>query len=314
MKIRDIIKEEDSIVSKISNAISDLFSPDGDETKNTDDSKPITPPISGGLAKRKRGVQIMDVQKALVALGYNDQSNVDGIYGPKTANAVKKFQKDVGLTVDGDAGPITVRAINKALNTAGKDIELSKPEELAPRSGPRARQIAQPLATDSVTQGKVGEVLDLIAQYESGGDYNIVNGGSRLRLTDMTVAEVIREQRNWRSWRGAASSAAGRYQYIRSTLIWVTEQMGMNVERKKFDEQTQDEICIYDLRYRCELDQWLSGSISNERFLNKLSRVWAAIPNTGTGLSTYQGVANNQAGVSVGDAVARLDQIQQARA
>lgn len=273
-------------------------------------NEPITPPLSGGLAKRKRGVQIMDVQKALNVLGYNDESNIDGIYGPKTADAVRKFQRDKDLEVDGDPGPITIRAINKALKDENKTIELSTQQELRPRGGARARELAQPLATDAVTQGKVGEVLNLIAQYESGGDYNIVNGGSRLPLTRMTIEEVIQEQRRWRSWRGAASSAAGRYQYIRSTLIWITDTMGIDKANTKFDEQTQDEICIYDMRYRCDLDKWIAGRISTEQFLNKLSRVWAAIPNTGTGLSTYQGVANNQAGISVGDAVARLDQIQ----
>jgi len=301
------IKEADTTPDELQNM--------GDTGSVSNYEYPIVPPVRGGLAKRVRGTQILDLQKALTALGYNDQSNVDGIYGPKTANAVKKFQrknKDVNgkpMAADGDAGPITIRAINKALADAGKTIELSKPNELKPRSGAKQKTLSKPLSTDSVTQGKIGEVLDLIARYESGGDYNIVNGGSKLPLTKMTIAELIDEQRGWRRWRGAASSAAGRYQYIRSTLVWITDLMNIDKNKVKFDAKTQDEICIFDLRYRCRLDDWLAGNYSNEQFLNKLSKVWAAIPNTGTGLSSYQGVANNKAGMSVGNAIAQLDQI-----
>lgn len=289
----------------------------GDTGSVTDYEYPIVPPRTGGLAKRKRGIQILDVQKALAALGYNDQSNLDGIYGPKTAKAVKDFQRDHKdvkgnkLVVDGDAGVMTVKAINKALDDAGKTIELSKPQELRPASGPKAKKIAKPLKMDNVTKGKIGGILDLIASKESGGDYNIVNGGSRMSLTTMTIEELIEEQKNWRRWRGAASSAAGRYQYIRSTLIWITDQMGLDKSTTKFDQETQDKICIYDMRYRCRLDDWLEGKIDDKKFLNKLSKVWAAIPNTETGLSTYQGVANNQAGMSVGGALAQLDKIGQ---
>ena len=50
-----------------------------------------------------RGEQVRLLQQALIALGYLDDS-ADGVFGPKTESAVKKFQQSQGLTVDGLAG------------------------------------------------------------------------------------------------------------------------------------------------------------------------------------------------------------------
>ena len=49
---------------------------------------------------------ITEVQKRLKKWGYYT-GNVDGINGPKTIAAVKKFQKKYGLTQDGVVGPLT---------------------------------------------------------------------------------------------------------------------------------------------------------------------------------------------------------------
>ncbi len=48
-------------------------------------------------------------------------------------------------------------------------------------------------------------LLNLIAKYESGGDYNIICGGERIDLTSMTINEVLDWQKSH-----AGSSAAGR--------------------------------------------------------------------------------------------------------
>lgn len=64
----------------------------------------------------RSGTEVADVQKALVALGYDvGPPGIDGIRGPYTSDAVKKFQTDNGLKVDGDPGPETVSALNATL-------------------------------------------------------------------------------------------------------------------------------------------------------------------------------------------------------
>lgn len=159
----------------------------------------------------------------------------------------------------------------------------------------------------------INGVLDFIARYESRGDYNIRFGGSRADLVNMTIAEIYQMQRNYRSWPSNVppnkrSSAVGRYQYIRNTLEWMVGLLRLNTSTL-FNEQTQDAIATYDLRFRCELDEWLAGQISDARFLNLLAQVWASIPNTG-GESTYIGVGVNRAGVSVTNALAALAEIK----
>lgn len=54
-----------------------------------------------------RGSEVRQVQTKLKELGYYT-GTVDGIYGTLTQTAVKKFQRNCGLTADGIAGPKTL--------------------------------------------------------------------------------------------------------------------------------------------------------------------------------------------------------------
>ena len=57
-----------------------------------------------------RGDEVRNIQTKLKRWGYYT-GNVDGIYGNKTVEAVKYFQRKNGLTVDGIAGTNTLRAM-----------------------------------------------------------------------------------------------------------------------------------------------------------------------------------------------------------
>ena len=54
------------------------------------------------------GEEVRQIQKKLKSLGYYT-GTVDGIFGSGTRAAVKAFQRDCGLTVDGIAGPKTLK-------------------------------------------------------------------------------------------------------------------------------------------------------------------------------------------------------------
>lgn len=57
-----------------------------------------------------RGSEVTQIQTKLKRWGYYT-GNIDGIYGTKTVEAVKYFQRKNGLTVDGIAGPATLKAM-----------------------------------------------------------------------------------------------------------------------------------------------------------------------------------------------------------
>lgn len=57
-----------------------------------------------------QGDDVVKLQKALVKAGFNIQ--VDGIFGKATDDAVRKFQKQQGLTVDGVVGALTRQALD----------------------------------------------------------------------------------------------------------------------------------------------------------------------------------------------------------
>jgi len=259
----------------------------------------------------RRGPEVADVQKVLLALGYKlPQHGVDGIRGPETVAAVKEFQQSSGLTVDGDPGPETIAALNKVIASKGIKIEKSTAKDVkVSAGGGQASGRLPPLKMDSATSGKVGELLNFIARYESGGDYNIMVGGKRGNLTDMTVGEVLNMQKDMIA-KGYESSAVGRYQYIRKTLAGTAAQMGMDVDSTKFNEKTQDSLAIQTLR-TIGLENWLDGKLDDGAFLNNVARIWAGIPTTSGG-SYYTGVGSNKAGVNTDVALNTLQDIRTA--
>ena len=57
-----------------------------------------------------RGDEVIQIQTKLKRWGYYN-GNIDGIYGTQTLEAVKYFQRKNALTVDGIAGPATLKAM-----------------------------------------------------------------------------------------------------------------------------------------------------------------------------------------------------------
>ena len=60
--------------------------------------------------KGQRGHHVQKIQTMLVHQGYLKDS-ADGIFGFNTEQAVRKFQKSKGLSVDGRVGPATMKAL-----------------------------------------------------------------------------------------------------------------------------------------------------------------------------------------------------------
>jgi peptidoglycan hydrolase-like protein with peptidoglycan-binding domain len=62
------------------------------------------------LQQGSSGEPVKELQRLLNQLNY-DAGQVDGIFGSRTAEAVKRFQQQMSLTVDGIVGPKTWQAL-----------------------------------------------------------------------------------------------------------------------------------------------------------------------------------------------------------
>lgn len=78
------------------------------------------------IRKGSKGAVVKEMQEMLQKLGYNlGICGIDGDYGTATAAAVRAFQSDNRLVVDGVCGPMTWDALEKAV----KQISPKKPAE-----------------------------------------------------------------------------------------------------------------------------------------------------------------------------------------
>lgn len=87
-------------------------------------------------APNLRGDDVRDLQDRIATMGF-DPWRADGIFGPRTAEAVREFQRNYGLTADGIVAQRTVQAMNGLPMMAG-DTQVSavrERESLVPRVG-----------------------------------------------------------------------------------------------------------------------------------------------------------------------------------
>lgn len=85
----------------------------------------LTPAEILALSRRgSRGQEVVNIQTRLKKWGYLN-GNVDGIYGVKTEEAVKKFQRKHGLTPDGIAGPATLAKIGLPTGSSGSGYQAN---------------------------------------------------------------------------------------------------------------------------------------------------------------------------------------------
>jgi muramidase (phage lysozyme) len=109
----------------------------------------------------------------------------------------------------------------------------------------------------------------------TGGDVNLVN--MTLREVEALQTKMLKHPNN--KWN---SSAAGRYQIVRTTLRKIRKALNLSLDTK-FNADTQDQMARYLLYYR-GIDDYIAGKISKQTLLNNLAREWASIPTTkGTG-------------------------------
>jgi peptidoglycan hydrolase-like protein with peptidoglycan-binding domain len=76
---------------------------------------PVEPTTDINLKKGDKGEAVKTMQTMLIACGYScGSTGADGGFGKNTDAALRAFQKDNGLTVDGIYGPVSKAALEKA--------------------------------------------------------------------------------------------------------------------------------------------------------------------------------------------------------
>lgn len=153
---------------------------------------------------------------------------------------------------------------------------------------------------------KAARILDFVAGPESGGNYNAYygNGNSTRDLSQMTLDQVA----SWSGNRGTKSSATGRYQFMKATLIGETrkgkfypglkQEMGLSGS-ERFTPELQDRMAMHLLNRR-GYSKWARGEISATQFANNLALEWASLPNITAqngrpaGVSAYAGDGLNK--------------------
>ena len=108
-------------------------------------------------------MSIRDIQTRLKQLGY-DPGPIDGINGPRTKAAVRKFQSDQGLTVDGIVGPNTTAAFEGA--EAGTTTEQGDDEKDADSSVRQAIEENYPTMAWALDHDELGPLLEQAGEEE----------------------------------------------------------------------------------------------------------------------------------------------------
>lgn len=137
---------------------------------------------------------------------------------------------------------------------------------------------------DYTSVGPGGDLLNVIAQAESGSNYNTIFSNSRIsteeylgkRLTDCTITEVLQWADHSTDTLGSASSAAGKYQIIRGTLRSLVSEGAASVD-ELYNAEVQDRLANALLKRR-KIDQYIAGSITEARFAINIAQEWASMP------------------------------------
>jgi N-acetylmuramoyl-L-alanine amidase len=95
--------------------------------------------LSYTVTRPMRGDDVFTLQERLLELGY-DAGRADGTFSLQTEMALRSFQRDYGLLVDGTCGPGTLRALRQLQpKVRGGRPVLLREQERVRRAGPALR-------------------------------------------------------------------------------------------------------------------------------------------------------------------------------
>jgi muramidase (phage lysozyme) len=263
---------------------------------------------AAGTAKDKETQNVVDAQKSLRDFAVSIDKIVSDKLFPTMTTSVKYFTSVISEGADSIAkilgvggsggGSASGRAGALNNNPAGAGGRGSGQTQ-APSTGVGGAGAPTPEAA-----GTLGAIRNMIGRAESGGDYNVMVGGKKGDLTNMTLAQVLEQQQKMRQkGSGFESSALGKYQITYGTLRDLINKTGMDINTTKFDQATQDKLADELIVSRGGYNKYASGAINKERFMRNLSSIWAGLPMDASGRSFYQGVGSNKSTIGFEEAM-----------
>lgn len=150
-------------------------------------------PFSVDVPQGKRGPDIADAQKALVALGIPlPKYGVDGIQGKETTGAIKKFQQTAGIEDSGTLDQSTVDKLNAQLKTKPQvlaTLTKSTNADVKSLDYSRGAEEVAALTTDESTQKARASAESFLGRKMSDQEWNYL-----LRATTAEASNNSKEQ------------------------------------------------------------------------------------------------------------------------
>lgn len=141
------------------------------------------------LRDQSRGPAVGQLQEQLNAMGYTGRNGqplaVDKAFGPHTQEAVRAFQRDNGLGVDGIVGPKTHEALDKAREQARAETAQSQPQTQPKAEEPK--QATAPLSAGAALSG----IFDAAKQGDAAALQQAMS-----RLADTAAGRAFAEARD----------------------------------------------------------------------------------------------------------------------
>jgi N-acetylmuramoyl-L-alanine amidase len=92
--------------------------------------------LSYVAARLLAGDDVTALQQRLLDMGF-DCGRVDGLFGVETDQALREFQRNIGISADGTCGPATLKALNQLARTVvGGRPHAMRESEAITRAGP----------------------------------------------------------------------------------------------------------------------------------------------------------------------------------
>jgi N-acetylmuramoyl-L-alanine amidase len=143
-----------------------------------------------------RGDDVSELQRRLNALGF-DAGRQDGIFGPATERALRRFQRERGIEPDAVCGPATINALMSVGTLAAGSVAVVRERETLRRDarhlrGRRLFLVVDPglAALGAATRRRLVEEGATVAIDTSGDDHSVLAAQANNFGADVCVAFV----------------------------------------------------------------------------------------------------------------------------